>query len=230
MPVTEVDSSLLARSGFLADLSPPDLRELAAHLRRRRYPKGQILFAQGEPGVSLFVVESGLVNTVLAYTDGKEIVLNSYGPGDVFGELSLLDGEGRSADAVVESDSQLLVLGRDEFVRFLEERPRIAISLLAIVTRKVRRLTRQVYDIAFLDVPARLAQTLLELSATRGKPANCGAARSFRATQTELASLIGATRESVNKWLGYFEDRGLVRRTRGQVTVLRPDILAQRAV
>lgn len=230
MPVAEVESSLLARSGFLADLSPPDLRDLAAHLRRRRYSKGQILFAQGEPGASLFVVESGRVNTVLAYSDGKELVLNSYGPGDVFGELSLLDGEGRFADAVVECDSQLLVLGRDEFVRFLEERPRTAISLLAIVTRKVRRLTRQVHDIAFLDVPARLAQALLDLSAARGKPVDGGAARSIRTTQTEMAGMIGATRESVNKWLGYFEDRGLIRRTRGQVTVLRPDILAQRAV
>jgi len=226
--VTGVDVCPLARIGLFADLPEADLRDLAARLRRRRYARGQIIFAQGDPGTSLYIVESGQINTVLASPEGKELVLNSYGPGDVFGELSLLDGEPRSADAVAESDCQLLVLGREEFVRFLEERPRIAISLLASVTRKFRRSTRQVHDIAFLDVPGRLARALLELAEANARATPEGAAGGFRVTQAELAGMIGATRESVNKWLGHFEEQKLLRRTRGRVTLLRPDLLEQR--
>ena len=105
-------------------------------------------------------MESDQTNPVLASPKGRALVLNTYGPGDGFGELSLLDGEPRSAGAIAESDCQLLVLGRDDFIRCLDERPRIAIGLLASDTRKSRRSPRQVHDTAFLDVPARLAEAL----------------------------------------------------------------------
>jgi CRP/FNR family transcriptional regulator, cyclic AMP receptor protein len=222
-------SSALAKHSLFSELSPADLRELSAHLRRRRCAKGQIVFAQGDPGASLYVVQSGSVVVGLTSSEGKDLVLNEFGPGEVFGELALLDGEPRSADAVAREDSQLLVLQRDDFVLFLEGHPRVAIALLAILSRKLRRTTQQVQDVAFLDVPARLARALLDLSEARGKTAAEGdQASSFRATQSELAGIIGATRESVNKWLGFYQGQGLIDVARGKVTVLNPERLRGR--
>ncbi len=224
--MAEPGASPLARHALFAELSPADLRALSAHLRRRRCAKGQIIFAQADPGASLFVLESGFVKVVLASPDGKELVLNAFGPGDVFGELALLDGEPRSADAVAQEDCQLLVLQRDDFVRFLEERPRVAVSLLAVLSRKLRHTTQQVQDVAFLDVPTRLAKALLELAEAQGRPLAGG--RALRVTQSELAGMIGAARESVSRWLTFYEGQGLIRRGRGQVTVLRPEALRRR--
>lgn len=218
----------LARHGLFAELSPQDLRDLSACLGRRRCARGQIIFAQGDPGASLYVVESGQVKVVVTSADGKELVLNTFGPGDLFGELALLDGEPRSADAVAQEDCQLFVLRRDDFAQFLEEHPRAAVGLLAVLSRKLRHTTQQVQDVAFLDVPARLARALLELADTRGTACDGGSALAFRVTQAELAGLIGATRESANKWLGFFEAQGFIRCRRGQVTVLRPEALRRR--
>ena len=226
--MAQVDSSPLAKHGLFAELPAADLRDLSACLRRRRCARGQIIFAQGDPGTSLYVLESGQVKATLATPDGKELVLNVFGPGEVFGEMALLDGEPRSADAVAQEDCQLLVLQREEFVRFLEAHPRVAVSLLAVLSRKLRHTTQQVQDVAFLDVPARLARVLLELSETRGTPTARGPGKTFRVTQAELAGMIGATRESANKWLGFYEAQGFIRCRRGQVTVLRPEALRRR--
>jgi CRP-like cAMP-binding protein len=226
--MANADSSPLAKHGLFAELSPTDLRDLSACLRRRRCAKGQIIFAQGDPGTSLYVVEAGQVKVVLTSPDGKELVLNVFGSGDIFGEMALLDGEPRSADAVAQEDCLLLVLQRDDFLRFLEERPAVAISLLAILSRKLRHTTQQVQDVAFLDVPARLARALLDLAETRGTPSTASSGWTFRVTQAELAGMIAATRESVNKWLGFYEAQGLIRCVRGQVTVFRPEALRRR--
>ena len=121
--MTAVNISALVRVSLFAGLDTEALTALASTLQRRRYAKGQFIFQRGDPGLCLYMVESGKVKIVSFSSEGKGLVLNLFGPGDFFGELALLDGEPRSADAVVQEPCQLLLLERDDFVRFLETRP-----------------------------------------------------------------------------------------------------------
>jgi CRP-like cAMP-binding protein len=218
----------LAQVELFAGLPDEELAILAERARRRRYARGQIVFSQGDPGTSLCVVESGHVRMVVVTPDGKELVVNVLGPGDVFGELALLDGEPRSADAVAQEPCQLLHLQREDFVRFVETRPAVALRLLINLSRKLRRTTQQAQDVAFLDGPARLARALLELAAGSGEGHAAAQPVTPRLTQSDLAAQLGATRESVNKWLAGFERQGLVRREGGVIRILDPAGLRSR--
>lgn len=216
---------LLAQIPLFAELSEDELHGLAATLHRRRYAKGEVVFLQGEIGSDLFVVESGHVKIVLTSPEGREFIMALLGPGDFFGELALLDGEPRSADAIAQEDARLLRLRREDFTRFLEERPTIAIRLLAFLTRRLRQDTQALQNSAFLDVPGRIARALVRLAETRGTPTVDGILIASKLTQTELAGMVGATRESVNKWLGAYERQGLIARRAGRILVIRPDEL-----
>ena len=153
--------------------------------------------------------------------EGREVILDVLGPGEVFGELALLDGEPRSADAVTVEHTELLLLQRDEFVRFLHARPEVAINLLGVLSRRIRRDTQLVQDAAFLDVPARLARTILRLA----EPGEDGRPRTPQLTQSDLAAVAGTTRETLNKWLGFFADQGLIQWKDSRVVVLDADRL-----
>lgn len=213
---------------LFAGLAVEDLVALAANLQRRRYGKGQFIFQQGDPGLCLYLVESGKVKIASVSSEGKGLVLNLFGPGDFFGELALLDGEPRSADAVAQEPCQLLLLQRDDFMHFLEARPHVAIKLLATVSRRLRHTTQQAEDIIFFDLPARLARVLLELAEAERTSAEGEWVITSRPTQAELAEMVGATRESVNKWLGVYEEQGLIRRERNQLFILQPEALRKR--
>jgi CRP/FNR family cyclic AMP-dependent transcriptional regulator len=226
--MSEVSGSVLARVSLFSELDDGYRQRLAECLRARRYARGQIIFAEGDPGASLCIVESGTVRVVTSSPEGKELVLNTFGPGDVFGELALLDGEPRSADAVAQEPCRLYHLPREDFVQFLEANPRAAISLLALLSRKLRYTTHQVQDVAFLDVPARLARALLELNDLAAPTDAAASPARLRVTQSELAARIGATRESVNKCLGHFAGQGLIACERNQITVLQPAGLKRR--
>src|SRR5437764_14479100 len=118
--------SLLAQIELFSGLTEPELEHLSASLRRRRFAKGQILFFRGDPGQSLYIIESGQVKIVLTSPEGREFSLALLGPADFFGDLALLDGEPRSADAVAQEACQLLLLEREDFLRFLEAHPKAA--------------------------------------------------------------------------------------------------------
>jgi CRP/FNR family cyclic AMP-dependent transcriptional regulator len=219
-----VDAAMLRSVPLFANLADDDLDLLAGDLRRRRYARGQIIFAAGDPGDNLYLVESGTVKLAFTSAEGREVILDLMGPTDFFGDMALLDGESRSADAIALEPSVLCLLGRDQFLRFLEHRPRAAIVLLAFLSGRLRRDARLLQDAAFLDVPARLARTILRL-AKRGAD---GVTRTPRLTQTDLAGITGTTRETLNKWLGFYEDEGLIRRERGSIAVVDADRLARR--
>lgn len=220
----------LARVPLFAGFSKEEIDTLAGFLRLRRHPKGSIVFHKGDPGTTLYIVQSGEVKLTLSSAGGNEIILALVGSGGFFGELALLDGEARSANAVARIACELLALEREHLLRFLEQRPRAAASLLAALSRRLRRTTELVHEAAFLDVPARLASVLLQLTEARSQPGPDGIVRSPRLTQGELAELIGATRVSINKWLGIYEREGLIRCHKGLVTVLRPEELRRRSV
>ena len=221
------DTTILEKVPLFAGLPPGELAELNGRLRRRRLARGQTLFLEGDPGTSLCIVETGRVKLGLTSPEGREIILTLLGPGDVFGELALLDGQPRSANASAVEPSDVLLLARDDFLAFLRQRPELATVLLATLSGWLRRLTTQMQDVAFLDVPARLARTILRLAeaeeAAHGKPVTPPL------TQTDLAGMVGTTRETLNKWLGFYEDEGLIRRDKRQIVVLRPDKLRSRA-
>ena len=223
-----VNAAALARVKLFVGLAAEDLVALAANLQLRRYGKGQFIFQQGDPGLCLYLVESGKVKITSFSAEGKGLVLNLFGPGDFFGELALLDGEPRSADAVAQEACQLLLLQRDDFMRFLEARPHVAIKLLATVSSRLRHTTQQIEDMVFFDLPARLARTLLELAEAEQTSTEAEWVIASRPTQAELAEMVGATRESVNKWLGVYEEQGLIRRERNRWVILQPEALRKR--
>jgi CRP-like cAMP-binding protein len=221
------DTTILEKVPLFAGLPPGELAELNGRLRRRRLARGQTLFLEGDPGTSLCIVETGRVKLGLTSPEGREIILTLLGPGDVFGELALLDGQPRSANASAVEPSDVLLLARDDFLAFLRQRPELATVLLATLSGWLRRLTTQMQDVAFLDVPARLARTILRLA--EAEQAMHGQPVTPRLTQTDLAGMVGTTRETLNKWLGFYEDEGLIRRDKRQIVVLRPDKLRSRA-
>jgi CRP/FNR family transcriptional regulator, cyclic AMP receptor protein len=211
---------------LFAGLAEEDLEQLAAALRRRRFQSGEVIFVQGDPGTNLYLVESGLVK--LCFVDdvtGREIILDLIGEREVFGELALLDGEPRSADAVAVDPTSLLLLARDEFLRILHARPRVATRLIEELSRRLRRDAKLLQDASFRDVPARVARTLLRLSQSTQGPGK-GA---IRLKQADLARMAGTTRETTSTVLREFEDLGYIERdTRGRVTVLQPEALSRR--
>ena len=212
---------------IFAGLQEADLGRLERSLRRRRFRRNEVIFHRDDPGDALFVITSGIVKIALRSEDGREVILTLLGAGDYFGELAILDGEPRSADAIATEDCETLTLPRDAFLGFLRGTPDAALRLLEAMTRQyVRRLTDTVYDAAFLDVPARLARTLVHLVESQGEAAK---ASQILLTQNDLAALVGATRESINKWLGYYERHGWVKRERGSIVVLQPEALLRRA-
>lgn len=210
---------LLVRSPLFAQLSPAELDKVAGLLRRRRYRTGEPVFREGDPGTALYVVETGEVKILLGSSEGKEVVLSLLGPGEFFGDLALLDGEPRSADAVATGPTQALVLSREDFLRLLRESPSVAVNVLAALSRRLRRTDRLVHDAAFSDVRTRVTRLLVELAETRGEPVPGGVAIGPRLTQGDLASMVGATRESINKCLRYYVAQGLVRLERGRVVL-----------
>jgi CRP/FNR family transcriptional regulator, cyclic AMP receptor protein len=224
------EPELLARVGLFADLSVAELTGLAGLMRPRSYAREEVIYLRGDPGTAFYVIASGRVKIALTSPDGKELILRRLGPDDFHGELALLDDEPRSADAIATDASVLLVLQRDAFRQFLAEHPAVATKLLATVSQYLRRNAELIQDATFLDVPARLARILLELAGGDGADdlPPPGAVIPDRMKQAELASLVGATRESINKWLGSFERQGLISIDKGQITLLRPGALRQR--
>src|SRR5215469_15606975 len=216
--IVRADPEMLAQVGLFADLSSAELIGLAALMRPRAYARDEVIYLRGDPGTAFYVIASGRVKITLTSPDGKEIILRRLSPGEFHGELALLDDEPRSADAIATENSVLLVLQRDAFRQFLAEHPAVATKLLATVSQYLRRNAELIQDATFLDVPARLARILLELAGATGDGPlpPPGAVIPDRMKQAELASLVGATRESVNKWLGSFEKQGLIRYEKGQ--------------
>jgi CRP-like cAMP-binding protein len=213
-------SIILAEVALFAGLSEDERGALFTRLRRRRYRKGEMVFLRGDLGRDLYLVESGTVKICLTTEDGKEITLALLGPGEFFGELALLDGEPRSSDAVAMDAGACLLLERNEFLQFVEERPRVAHRVMEVLSRRLRDNNQLVQDAAFFDIAARLARVILRLAESVGQRDADGVTIARRLTQNDLAGMIGTTRESVNKWLAFYERQGLVERRGGLIRVL----------
>jgi CRP/FNR family cyclic AMP-dependent transcriptional regulator len=185
------------------------LADLARQLRRRRFKRNEIIFHQGDPGDSLHIVSSGAVKIVLPSLEGEEAIIATLRSGDFFGELALLDGATRSATAVAADASETWTLSRELLLSLLDRDPALRDSLLAGLARELRRITGQVEELHFLDLAGRLASRLARLAREADPEAN-EVRLDWPYTQSDLASMIGGTRQSVNKLLSDLVDRGLV--------------------
>ncbi|MDB5057679.1 MAG: family transcriptional regulator [Chloroflexi bacterium] len=230
MPPEQLNLATLRQITLFAGLTDQALFNLAARVRIRTYRRGEVLFHKDDPGTSLFLVKAGRVKISVFSSEGKEAVFTVHGPGDVFGELALLDGAPRSATATALEPSRLLTLDRSAFVAFLREQPDASLILLGDLTARVRRLSSQVEDLMFLDIPGRLARTLLRLGEQYGRPTSRGVEIDLQITQTELGGMVGATRVSVNRLLHWFAERGLIAIDERRIVLIRPEALQARIV
>lgn len=226
-------TSLLTRLLFfkqvplLADLTDSELTDLAKDFVRREFRQNETIFAQGDPGQVLYLIEKGQVRIFVHGAEGHERPVIYYGPGDIFGELAVIDGLPRSASAVAMEDTAMFCLNRDRLRDHMRRTPQLAFNFMKALSVRVRHTTDQVGNLALLDVPSRLARKLLELAQSHGQVEADGVRINLNLTQSELASAIGATRESINKALGNFKRQGLIRMEQGQITIIDPDALRE---
>jgi CRP/FNR family transcriptional regulator, cyclic AMP receptor protein len=216
----------LATIPFFSGLDPVALERVASGMRSRRFRRGEVIFHLGDPGDALFVIVSGDVKISLPSETGDEAILTTLGPGDVFGELALLDGAPRSASATAISATETVVLPRDRFRELIANEAGVRDALLASIAGELRRLTTHVEELHFLDMTGRLAARLVRLAHEGGTAGADGTIR-LRAnlTQADLAAMVGCTRQSVNKLLGQFTDDGYIRQERDGIVVIDLDRL-----
>jgi CRP/FNR family cyclic AMP-dependent transcriptional regulator len=208
------------------EFPPAVIEHFGTYMTRRSVRRGATIFAKGDPGTGLMAVLWGSVKISVPTADGREAVLNIINPGEIFGEMALLDGRPRSADAAAMDDCELMVIDRRDFIPFLREQPDIALKFIEILCARIRHTSEQVEDVMYLSFPGRLAKTLLQLT---GGPEAPAAHRNVRITQRELSSIIGMSRESTNKQLRAWENRKWVRLQRGGIAVVNPAALAKLA-
>ncbi len=211
----------LSRCILFSRLSDDALASIARGVRSRRFRRGDVLFHQGDPGDALFVVLSGAIKVVLPSEEGDEAILTTLHNGDFLGELALVDGASRSATAVALEPTETLMLSRERFRELLDEEPELRDGLLLGLAGELRRLTAHVGDLHFLDLTGRVAAQIVRLARDHGRRQPDGSIRlDGPITQGDLASMVGATRQSVNKLLGMLVDDGLVRADRDSLVVL----------
>ncbi len=219
----------LRRCALFAHADDDTVRKVARGLRRRRFRRNEVIFHQGDPGDSLHIVASGTAKVTLPSTEGEEAIIATLRPGDFFGELALLDGAPRSATAVALEPMETITLPRADFRQLLDGDTGLRDALLAGLSHELRRITRHVEELHFLDLAGRLAMRLTRL-AREQDAALAGEVRlDWPYTQSDLASMIGGTRQSVNKLLSALVDDGLVRIERDTLIITDVDHLARRA-
>ncbi len=204
---------------LFSNLDDVELAAIANLCRQRSVPKGSILFYEDDPGTSCYILTDGSVKIVVNSQDGREHILGLLRPGDLFGEMSLLDGEPRSAAAVAVEESKVLTIQRDEFMSQLKADPTLTLKLLVVLTRRLRQTDRHVESLAFLSAPGRVARLLLDLGGELGKPSATGLTFETTMTRQEMANLTGTSRETFTRVLMEYQDRGLVDIDRNQFTL-----------
>jgi CRP/FNR family transcriptional regulator, cyclic AMP receptor protein len=215
--------SLLRNHPLFRDLPPGVIEHLGSYMKTRKVPRGAAIFAKGDPGTGLMGVLAGSVKISVASAEGKDIVLNIFREGEIFGEIALLDGRPRTADATAMSPCELVVIERRDFVPFLSGHPDVMLKFIEILCSRLRHTSEQVQDVTFLNLPTRLAKTLLELTSVQEGSAP---RRKVAITQREISQIIGKSRESTNKQLRAWAKRGWIRLERGGVNIVAPDKLA----
>jgi CRP/FNR family transcriptional regulator, cyclic AMP receptor protein len=215
--------AILSTHPFFQGLAAELIEQVSSHAITRMVKGGTVIYTKGDPGNSLFAVVAGTVRISVPSMEGKDTVFNLLNEGEIFGEIALLDGRPRSAEVTAVTDCELMMINRRDFVPLMHSHPEIAFKLIDILCEKLRKTSEQVEDVMFLDLPARLAKILLKLAQTADHSAQ---GRKISMTQREIGQIIGMSRESTNKQLRNWEQRGWVRLERGTIDVMALDELA----
>jgi CRP-like cAMP-binding protein len=212
----------LLGSQLFAAMQPAELDEILKFASERRFRRGQTIFQRGDNASSMMAVLRGRVRVSTISSDGKELTLNVINPGEIFGELALLDGKPRSNDCTAAEDTVLLVVERRHFIPFLAQNHDLALRLLAVLCDKVRRTSTALEEIALFDLPERLARVLLKLADDYGRASSSGIRIDLRLSQRDLSNLVASSRESVNKQLRIWREDGTIELQEGFVVLRRP--------
>ena len=224
-----VNPDVVRRAPLFATLDDEAASEVIASSTPVRMERGDVLFHEGDQGDRLYVITEGKIKLGRTSPDGRENLLAILGPSEMLGELSLFDPGPRTATATAVAETQLLGLGNEQLQQLLVAHPRIGGTLLAALARRLRRTNENLADLVFTDVPGRVAKALLELSERFGRPVEEGTMVAHDLTQEELAQLVGASRETVNKALADFATRGWLRLENRAVLLTDVDRLQRRA-
>lgn len=221
---------LIRQIPLFNSLKDEEIEILAALLRRRSIKKGDVIFQKGDEGTALYAILRGCIKIIVTTPVGDKITVAILMDGDFFGEMALLDGMPRSADAVALEETQLAVLDRKDFLSFLALHDHAVLAILRTLSLRLRKTDDLLAEICFLSLSARLAKRLLELA--RGVDSRGGRDPSvleMRITQKDLSDLLGASRESVNKELKILRDKGIVATERSKIVILDQERLKKRA-
>jgi CRP/FNR family transcriptional regulator, cyclic AMP receptor protein len=226
MPADAIDKrALLANHPLFGQLAPEELERLVAYMRLVRQPARTVLFRKGDPGTHMVVVVRGRIKVCTHSEDGKELVLNLINPGEVVGEIALLDGSDRTADAVTLTDSDLLILERRDFIPFLQRHPDSCMRLFAVLCDRLRKTSELLEEALFLEGSSRLAKRLVHLAEIFGKPVPGGVKIDISLSQQQLGNMVGMSRESMNKQLKQWRQDGLIRTENGHYVLTDLDAL-----
>ena len=207
VPLVPIDQEVIRKAPLFTALDDVAAASLLANMVSVKISKGSILFAEGDEGDQLYVIAEGKLKLGTSSGDGRENLLSILGPGEMFGELSLFDPGPRTSTATAVTDAKLLSLGQEKLLPWLAENPKVSLQLLARLAQRLRRTNEAVGDLVFSDVPGRVAKALIDLGERFGKKTDEGLFVHHDLTQEELAQLVGASRETVNKALAYFAGR-----------------------
>ncbi len=216
---------LLLSSPLFDGLPRDALDDILGQAIEKLVRRGQTVFQQGDAGSYLVAVLSGRIRISATSPDGREVTLNMIDAGEVFGEMALLDGKPRSADATALEDSSLMMVERRHFLPYLTSSNELALRVINVLCERLRDTSETLGNFAMLDLPGRLARKLLSLAAEYGNPANGRIRLEIRLSHTDLGRFVGCSRETVNKQMRAWEEDGIVAREGGRITVCKPGVL-----
>jgi CRP/FNR family transcriptional regulator, cyclic AMP receptor protein len=214
--------AMLRKHPYFCDLEPEAFDQLCRYAKHTLLKRGATIFSKGDPGNSLFAVISGTVKMSISSPDGRSAIFNLIGAGDVFGEMAVLDGQARSADATANTNCEIFIIDRREFIPFVQSQPALAMKFIQLLCTRLRGTSDQVEQLILQNLPGRLASALIRL-AEKHLPAPEG--RTIAVTQQEIGEMVGMTRESINKQLRVWATRKWVRLEHGAIVVLNPEPL-----
>ena len=213
---------MLRKHPMFCDLEPAALDQLCRYAKLSTLKRGATIFSKGDPGISLYAVISGTVKMSVSSPDGRSAIFNLIGAGDTFGEVALLDGLARTADATANTNCEVFVIDRRDFLPFVRSQPALAMKFIELLCARLRWTSDQVEQVILQDLPGRLASALIRLTEKRQlAPGD----RTIAITQQEISEMVGMTRESINKQLRVWATRNWVRLEHGAIVVLEAEAL-----
>lgn len=229
---TPEEENLLLHTALFKQVSPEEAEELIPHLKTAVYDKGGYIFFEGDTDHRMYLLEEGRVKLIRQANDERIQLLSIHAPGEVLGEIPVFDPSGgpRTASAIAMNfGTRVAYLEREALFAWLDEHPRVAVDMLQVLAGRMRSNNERICDLVFMDVPARLAKTLLNLASRFGEPVEAGLKVPHDLTQEEMAQLVGSSRETVNKALMDFANRGWIARDGRSIIIYQPGMLIRRS-